>query len=132
MLNKAKVTEIQADLSEALKAVAKKHNLTMSGTKVLFSAADFKLTANFGDKESTGGLEIDPVLLRNLTRNGFMFGLDSDMAVKQFNLPGMGKCELHGLRGKFAVVKNLSTSKMWKYDARMISAMIANENKTEG
>jgi len=124
MFDKTTLTAIQADIQAALKAVAEKHNLSMSGTKISYTERDFKLTCNFGDKAATGGFAIDPVALRNLQRNGFMYGLKAEQAGKEFEVPGKGTCILHGLRGKNALYEIKATSKRWLGDARMIAAFV--------
>jgi len=120
MLTKSTVQEIQADLSAALKAVAEKHNLSMSGTKISYTSTDFKLTCSFGDKTATGGVEVDPVLFRNLQRNGFMHGLDTTMINREISTP-QGVGTMQGLRGAKAVIKIKSTGKSYLFPAAWVA-----------
>jgi hypothetical protein len=78
MLTESKVKTIHADITAALKEVAKKHGLTLSPSRISYTTSTFKLTAEFGDAAETGG--IDPKLLNNTKRHGWKFGLsESDI-----------------------------------------------------
>jgi len=122
MLNKEKVAQIQADIHDALKAVAEKHGLVMSGTKIVFSEVDFKLTTTFGDKSEIGA-DVDPEFVRNLKRNGRMYGLDvSDIGTK-IAIGNRVDLKFQGLRGKKAAMK-APDNKIWLYDATLVAQLM--------
>lgn len=122
MLTKDKVSTIQSDLQAALAEVAKKHGLSMSGTRIVFGSTDFKLTCQFADKSATGGEEIDPTLIANLRRNGPLYGFTMADVNREFQIPGKGTAKFLGLRGRFAIIQ--LNGKNWKYDVNMIAAMV--------
>ncbi len=129
MLTKDKVIAIQADLNAALMEIAKKHGLSKSGTRISYSSTEFKMSCNFGDTDSTGGLEIDPIAMKNLKRNAFMYGLSGDESGREFEIPGKGTCILHGLRGKNALYEIKATKKRWLGDAAMIASFVRAAKK---
>lgn len=122
MLNKEKVSQIQADIQAALQAVADKHGLAMSGTKIVFSDVDFKLTTTFGDKSEIGG-DVDPEFVRNLKRNGAMYGLSVADLGKQVNIGNRVDLKFQGLRGKKAAMK-APDNKIWLYDATLVAQLM--------
>lgn len=122
MLNKEKVAQIQADIQAALQAVADKHGLAMSGTKIVFSDVDFKLTTTFGDKSEIGG-DVDPEFVRNLKRNGAMYGLSVADLGKQVNIGNRVGLKFQGLRGKKAVMK-APDNRIWLYDATLVAQLM--------
>jgi hypothetical protein len=128
-LDKLTVALIQKDIQAALKAVADKHNLSMSGSRISYSSTDFKLGCTFADKSATGGEEVNPDLVRNLKRNGFMYGFTMEDLNLEFMIPGKGQVKFQGLRGKFAVVKVISTGQSYRYEAPLIASMVRAARK---
>lgn len=123
MLTKDTVKTIHDDLQAAMAEVAKKHNLTMGRSLASYTAAGFKLTCDFGDRASTGGTDIDPALVRNLQRNGFLYGLTASDLNRPLKL-GAKAFLFQGLRGRNAVVKEVATGKLWRYSADVIASAL--------
>lgn len=125
MLDKAQISEIQKDISDALKAISEKHNLSMSGTRVSYSNVAFKLACTFADKTETNGINTDPILLRNLVRNGIMYGLNLKMLHKELDTPE-GRGVFQGLRGSKAVIKILANEKQYLFPAAWAATQLAS------
>jgi hypothetical protein len=124
MLDKAQITAIQKDISNALKVISEKYNLSMSGTRVSYSDVSFKLACTFADKTETNGINTDPVLLRNLVRNGIMYGLNLKMLHKEIDTP-QGRGIFQGLRGSKAVIKILANQKQYAFPAAWVATQLA-------
>jgi hypothetical protein len=127
MLTAAKVKTIHADIDAALAAVAKKHGLNLGrGTHIRYNAETFKLTAEFGDKSSTG--EVDPKFLMNLKRYGWEFDLDEKDIGKTFNVDTLGECKFTGMSGRIkAGITQLSTGKGYVMRAEAVAKKLGKK-----
>lgn len=124
MLTREKVILIQRDLKDAMEVIAAKHGLAAGAVKANFTSSDVKITTGFSDKESTGGVEIDPTYIRNLLRNGSTHGIFAK-AGTPFTLGGMAYI-LHGMRGAYVVAQRQSDKKLFRYDAQLIATCLAS------
>ena len=122
MLTQEKVAAIQKDIQAALKEVADKHNLAMSGTKIVFSEIDFKLTTTFGDKAEIGD-GVNPEFVRNLQRNGSLYGLDVSHVGKVITVGSRASLKFQGLRGKHAAMR-APDDKIYLYDAMLVAQLL--------
>lgn len=123
MLTKEKVSAVQADIAAALKAVAAKHGMNTSNTKISYTTETFKLTVEFGDLAVTGGA--DPKYLINMKKYGWNYDLEAADINKVFDIHTLGQVQLLGMSGmKKVVLKQVSSGKMYAFDAEGIKARL--------
>lgn len=122
MLNVEKINKIQEDINTALREVAERHGLVMSNTKIVFSEVDFKLTTTFGDKSEIGD-DVNPEFVRNLKRNGAIYGLDISHIGAKVSIGSRMNLRFEGLRGKKAAMRD-QAKRIWLYDAMLVSQLI--------
>lgn len=101
-MDHAKAELIRKDLDATLKEFAKKHGLSVSPARGTYTGSDVKFTAVFGD---SGVPDVNPEYVRNLMRNGLMYGLNSSHIGKTFNFGQLLGVTFQGLKGKKAVFK---------------------------
>ena len=104
-MDKAKAYLIQAEVNAALKEIAKKHGMSVSPSRGNYDSVGLKLSFIFGDTETIGTADINPEYVRNLERNGLMYGLDKSFIGKTFNFGQRIGVTFQGLKGKKAVFK---------------------------
>ena len=122
MITKESIKLIHADIAAALEAVAKKHNLSLAKHHISYGTDNFKLTAEFGDKSELG--DINPLLKKDLLRNGWIHGLTEEHLTKEFKM-GARTYQFYGMRGRVnAIVKNMADGKMYKMDPRDVGAAL--------
>ncbi len=124
MLDAGKIKTIQQDIEKALREVADRHGLVMSNSKIVFSDVDFKLTTTFGDKTVMGG-DVDPEFVRNLKRNGSMYGLTLSHVGTHVSIGSRMNLRFEGLRGKKAALRS-QDGRVWLYDAMVVAQLIRN------
>jgi hypothetical protein len=123
---KENIRGIHVELDKVLQEFAKKHNLVVGDSKILFSPEDFKVTVNFNDA-SDNPAGIDPRYLRDLITRGIAYGLASNMVGTKLTLPGKGgrsNYEFVGMRASKAAAKCLDDGKVYLWDAKFIALQI--------
>ncbi len=119
MLNAQKIKVIHADIKKTLDELAKRHGLVLgNGTRISYNDETFKFTAEFGDKESTGG--VDPKYLNCMKKHGWKFGLSESHIGKTFEA-GEGKVTILGMSGYSKVAAKAADGKVWLYRANMVA-----------
>lgn len=123
MMTKDRANELHSKLNALLKQFAAENDLSFSGVKSSFSADGWlKTGCSFSPKSVTGD-DVNPEFLRNLQRNGFMYGLDVSLIGKTINVGAKQGMKFQGLRGKKAVLKDRD-GKNWLYDAMLVAQLL--------
>ena len=118
-MDKAKAEMIRVEVEVALKNIAQKHGLSVAPARGTFTSSDLKFTAVFGDT----GSDTNPEYVRNLQRNGFMYGLDMSFIGKTITIGARAGLTFQGLKGKKAAFK-APDSKIWLYDANLAAQLL--------
>lgn len=119
-MDQLRAIAIQKDLDQVLAAFAAKHGLTVAPTRGSFTNTDIKISVVFGDVATIGSPDVNPELVRNLKRNGDLYGLTMSHLNKKVNIGTRHNLTFQGLRGKKAVFKDPS-GQSWLYDAALAS-----------
>lgn len=122
-MDATRANELHKKLEATLKQFAADNGLSMSHIKGNFSSIDLKVSLVFGDTEAIGSDDANPEYVRNLKRNGFMYGLTLDMVGKAVNIGSKRGVKFQGLRGKKAGFKD-SDGKIWLYDAELAAQIL--------
>lgn len=120
MIDKQRIKTIHADIQSALEAVAAKHNLKASGSRISYQADNFKLTVEFGDRAELGNT--DPKLVKDFRKNAWKHGLDGKLNAK-FTYPLKGKnveLEVVGMRGKAVIVRDGVGGGLYRFDPHVV------------
>lgn len=104
-MDQIKAELIRKDLDAMLKELAKKHGLSVSPTRGNYTSTDVKFTVVLGDAAAIGSDDVNPEYVRNLKRNGVLYGLDLSYLGKTFNFGQRIGVTFQGLKGKKAVFK---------------------------
>jgi len=129
MITKQKIQEMRKDINEALKAVAEKHNCTISGGNANYTTDSFSIKLSVVEKSSDGSTVTKEQL--DWKSNAKFFGLDVELLGKSVKLNDGTNYEIIGLKPrsrKYPVLgKNLSNGKTFKLPAEsVINASIVN------
>ena len=119
--SKLQIAALHKELDIVLKKFAAENKLVAGSSRIKYGATDFKVEVTFGDLNANPDA-IDPRYLRDLTRGGFMVGLDSTMIGKKVRT-SKGLMSFQGMRASKAVVKD-ADGKIWLYDATMMAMML--------
>ena len=118
-MDKAKAELIRVELEAALKSIAEKHGLSVAPTRGTFTSTDLKFSAVFGDT----GTDTNPEYVRNLQRNGIMYGLDMSFIGKTITIGARAGLTFQGLKGKKAAFV-APDKKVWLYDAALAAQLL--------
>jgi len=108
MFDKTNVGEIHKEITAALEAVAKKHNLTLAPSRISYGDSTFSFKAEFGSNEATGGA--DPILFNDTKKYGHYFNLDVTDIGKELVL-GARTYRIEGMKGRNVIGKLVSADK---------------------
>jgi hypothetical protein len=122
-MDSVRANEIHKKLQATLKQFAAENGLSMSSIKGNFSSIDLKVSVVFGDVEAIGTDEANPEYVRNLKRNGWMYGLELDMVGKAVDIGSKRGVKFQGLKGKKAGFKD-NDGKIWLYDATLAAQLL--------
>jgi len=123
-MDKTKANLIAKEAEDALRAVARKHGLSLSPGRGNFDSVGLKMSFIFGDTADVGSTEINPEYIRNLIRNGFMYGLDKSLVGKTITIGSKSGLEFQGLKGKKAAFKWEADNRIWLYDAVLAAQLL--------
>jgi hypothetical protein len=94
-LTEDKVKAVQIDLDEALKAIAKKHGLTVAPSRIIYTESTFKFTVEFGDG-------VNPKYFNSTRKHGWKFGFTVEHIGQTFedrSAQSLGKITFAGMSG---------------------------------
>ena len=91
-----------------------KHNLSVSGFNISYSASGFKFACQMGDKDELG--DADPKLAENTRRYGFWFGLMVADLGKPFTFNGE-TVTFEGLKDKKQAIYRRKDGKRYRVEA---------------
>lgn len=123
---KDNVQELQDKLNVVLKQFAEENGLVAGSCRAKYSATEVEVQVTFGDKSSNPD-DIDPRYLRDLKRNGALYGLDSSMIGTPLILAGRAgrvNFKFVGMRASKAVCVNKADGKPYLWDATFIAHQI--------
>ena len=118
-----RANQIREKLQVLLEQFADQNGLSVSNIKGNFTSTDIKIAFVLGDADAIGSDEIDPEYVRNLKRNGVLYGLKLEDLDKTVNIGSRINLKFHGLRGKKACMKDRD-GKIWLYDAFIVGHLI--------
>ena len=121
MLTKDTIKTIHADLTEALRMVAEKHNLSVGRTHITYDSDGFKLTGQFGDKSQMG--EVNPTYFNDMKRYGRVYGFTTDDISKEVTM-GARIYVIQGMKGRSLIGKNKSDEKLYKLDPLLVKQVM--------
>ncbi len=125
------IKALHAKLDAALKEFADENGLVAGSSRIKYGTTDFQVQVQFGDKAANPD-EIDPRYLRDLTRNGAMYGLSAKMIGTPLILAGRAgrvNFKFVGMRASKAVCINKADGKPYLWDATFIAHQIALQAK---
>lgn len=102
-MDKIKADKIHADLTAVLKQFAAKHGLSLSPMRGNFTMTDIKVSFVMSDAPQAEG--VNPEYVRNLQRNGSLYGLSIDDVGRTFDFGQRIGAVFLGLKGKKAVFR---------------------------
>jgi hypothetical protein len=123
MIDKAKIAKLHAALDIAMKKFADENGLVASSCRLSYSSTGFEVKQLRFDTTDSNPDAIDPRFLKDLKRNGFMYGLDESLIGR--TMPSRrGTMTFQGMRASKAVFKCEADGKPYLYDAQMAAALI--------